>query len=115
MLTRIVQTILLTAAALAVVSGTSLAVQYVKAPPLTDAVKAQVQDMNAGGAVQVPLITWGGDIATILANGNHRNTAANSIFAQQNLQLELVRSDDFRQQVKAYMQGKTPISGARWG
>ncbi|XOF32672.1 MAG: ABC transporter substrate-binding protein [Candidatus Electrothrix sp. YB6] len=108
MLTRIVQTILLTAATLVAVSGTSFAVQYVKAPPLADAVKAQVQDVKDGKAVRVPLITWGGDIATILANGNSRTTTAGSIFAKQNLQLELTRIDDFKEQVKAYIQGETP-------
>ena len=89
-------------------SGTSFAVQYVKAPPLAEAVKAKVQDVKSGGAVQVPLITWGGDIATILANGNNKNTAAGSIFAKQNLKLKLTRIDDFKQQVEAYMQGETP-------
>jgi len=89
-------------------SGTSFAVQYVKAPPLAEAVKAKVQDVKDGGSVQVPLITWGGDIATILANGNNRNTAAGSIFAKQNLKLKLTRIDDFKQQVEAYMQGETP-------
>ncbi|MCI5157185.1 MAG: nitrate ABC transporter substrate-binding protein, partial [Candidatus Electrothrix sp. AUS1_2] len=98
----------MTTAALIGLSGISFAVQYVKAPPLADAVKAQVQDVKEGGAVRVPLITWGGDIATILANGNSRTTAANSIFAEQNLQLDLTRTDDFGQQVKAYMQGETP-------
>ncbi len=99
--------ILLTAALVAV-SVPCFAVQYVKAPPLTDAVKAQVQDVTDNKAVQVPLITWGGDIATILANGNSRTTTAGSIFAKQNLQIKLTRTDDFREQVKAYMQGKTP-------
>ncbi len=89
-------------------SGTSFAVQYVKAPPLAEAVKAKVQDVKSEGAVQVPLITWGGDIATILANGNSKNTAAGSIFAKQNLKLKLTRIDDFKQQVEAYMQGETP-------
>ncbi|MCI5138489.1 MAG: nitrate ABC transporter substrate-binding protein, partial [Candidatus Electrothrix sp. AR1] len=49
-----------------------------------------------------------GDIATILANGNSKNTAAGSIFAKQNLKLKLTRIDDFKQQVEAYMQGETP-------
>jgi ABC-type nitrate/sulfonate/bicarbonate transport system substrate-binding protein/outer membrane protein OmpA-like peptidoglycan-associated protein len=108
MLTRIVQTILLTAAALVALSGTSSAVQYVKAPPLAEAISTQVQDVKGGKAVQVPLITWGGDIATILANGNSRDTAAGSLFAKQNLQLKLTRIDDFKQQVETYMQGETP-------
>ncbi|WP_446010418.1 ABC transporter substrate-binding protein [Candidatus Electrothrix sp.] len=104
----IVQTILFITAAFIGLSGTSFAVQYVKAPPLADAVKAQVQDVKAGNTVRVPLITWGGDIATILANGNSRTTTAGSIFAKKNLQLELKRTDDFKEQIKAYMQGETP-------
>ncbi|MCI5126626.1 MAG: nitrate ABC transporter substrate-binding protein, partial [Candidatus Electrothrix sp. AR5] len=95
-------------AALIGLSGTSFAVQYVKAPPLAEVVKAKVQDVKSGGAVQVPLITWGGDMATILANGNNKNTAAGSIFAKQKLKLKLTRIDDFKQQVEAYMQGDTP-------
>ncbi|WLE98623.1 MAG: ABC transporter substrate-binding protein [Candidatus Electrothrix communis] len=111
MLTKNVRQLLmmtLTTAAFIGLSGTSFAVQYVKAPPLAEAVKAKVQDVKSGGAVQVPLITWGGDIATILANGNSRNTAAGSIFAKQKLKLKLTRIDDFKQQVEAYMQGETP-------
>ncbi|CAK8723296.1 SsuA/THI5-like domain-containing protein [Candidatus Electrothrix aarhusensis] len=111
MLTRIVQQLLMTitmTAAFIGLSGTSFAVQYVKAPPLTEVVNAQIQNVKDSGAVRVPLITWGGDIATILANGNSKDTAAGSIFAKQNLKLELTRTDDFGQQVKAYMEGNTP-------
>ncbi|MGB5686523.1 MAG: ABC transporter substrate-binding protein [Candidatus Electrothrix sp.] len=111
MLTKNVRQLLmmtLMTAAFIGLSGTSFAVQYVKAPPLAEVVKAKVQDVKSGGALQVPLITWGGDIATILANGNSKNTAAGSIFAKQKLNLKLARIDDFKQQVEAYMQGDTP-------
>ncbi|RWX44021.1 NitT/TauT family transport system substrate-binding protein [Candidatus Electrothrix aarhusensis] len=111
MLTRIAQQLLMTITMTATfigLSGTSFAVQYVKAPPLTEVVNAQIQNVKDSGAVRVPLITWGGDIATILANGNSKDTAAGSIFAKQNLKLELTRTDDFGQQVKAYMEGNTP-------
>ena len=39
---------------------------------LADAAVARVVPVGevAGGTLQVPIITWGGDIATILANGN---------------------------------------------
>lgn len=57
----------------------------------------------------VPLITWGGDIATIIANGNSPKTTSGSIFAQKGLSLELVRQDDFKQQVEAYLKGDTPF------
>jgi hypothetical protein len=43
----------------------------------------------------LPIITWGGDIATILANGSAKNTAAGSIFDSQGLKFTLKREDDF--------------------
>jgi len=50
----------------------------------------------------------GGDIATILANGNDAVTQANSIFAQNNLRFKLKRVDVFEQQLNDYISGKTP-------
>ncbi|MCI5142262.1 MAG: nitrate ABC transporter substrate-binding protein, partial [Candidatus Electrothrix sp. ATG1] len=108
MLKKILLKTILTTTALVGLSGISLAVQYVDAPPLTDAVSAPVQDVKDGGAVQVPLITWGGDIATILANGNTTATADGSIFATQQLKLKPTRMDDFKQQIESYMKGETP-------
>jgi len=58
--------------------------------------------------VQVPFITWGGDIATILANGDAKQTQAGSLFASQGLKLNLKREDSFSQQVVSYMQGESP-------
>lgn len=81
--------------------------KYVGSPPLKDAVNARVGNVGSG-TVQVPLITWGGDIATILANGNRRTTAGGSIFANQGLSLKLVRQDDFKKQVEEYLSGRTP-------
>lgn len=57
MLTKNVRQLLmmtLTTAAFIGLSGTSFAVQYVKAPPLAEAVKAKVQDVKDGGACRYP-------------------------------------------------------------
>jgi len=86
----------------------ALAVQYVDAPPLAKVITAAAADVKAADAVRVPLITWGGDEATILANGNAAKTAPGSIFAQKGLKLQLVREDDFKKQVEAYLRGETP-------
>lgn len=67
-----------------------------------------VRDFSARAPIQVPVITWGGDIATILANGDARTTRKGSLFAQAGLDLKLVREDVFDQQVTAYMKGETP-------
>jgi ABC-type nitrate/sulfonate/bicarbonate transport system substrate-binding protein len=58
--------------------------------------------------LQVPYITWGGDMATFYANGG-LSTKSGTIFANQGLNLKLVAGDDFIQQVKNYMSGKTPF------
>jgi ABC-type nitrate/sulfonate/bicarbonate transport system substrate-binding protein/outer membrane protein OmpA-like peptidoglycan-associated protein len=62
----------------------------------------------ASGPVQVPIITWGGDIATLYANGNSRNTVKTSIFGKLGLNLTLAREDVFAKQVEAYLSGRSP-------
>lgn len=84
------------------------AVQYLDAPPLTKTINAPVADVKAADAIRVPLITWGGDEASILANGNAAKTAPGSIFGKKGLKLNLVREDDFKKQVEAYLRGETP-------
>jgi len=58
--------------------------------------------------IQVPYIFWGGDVATFHANGNIR-TQGGSIYSKQGLNLNLVPGDDFVQQVRDYMSGKSPF------
>ncbi|MCI4625981.1 MAG: ABC transporter substrate-binding protein [Candidatus Magnetoovum sp. WYHC-5] len=83
-------------------------VNYIDSPPLNQVVKGAIVDCS-DSAVQVPLITWGGDIATIYANGNNKNTAKESIFAKQGLNnISLVREDVFSNQINNYLSCKTP-------
>ncbi|MFH1077352.1 MAG: hypothetical protein V1753_11085, partial [Pseudomonadota bacterium] len=58
--------------------------------------------------MQVPFITWGGDIATFYANGGLA-TKPGTIFAKQGLNLKLVPGDDFIGQVRSYLAGDTPF------
>lgn len=85
------------------------AVTYIDAPPLSSVIKESVGEVGSGGVITVPLITWGGDIATIYANGNSSSTTTNSIFGRKNLRLKLERKDDFKDQLKAYIKGETPF------
>ena len=80
-----------------------------QSPPLATQIKTGVGPVASGKTIRVPLITWGGDIATILANGNAVSTASNSIFAQKGLSLTLFRQDDFKKQVEGYLRGETPF------
>jgi ABC-type nitrate/sulfonate/bicarbonate transport system substrate-binding protein/outer membrane protein OmpA-like peptidoglycan-associated protein len=68
----------------------------------------QVSDVKEGGAIQVPYIFWGGDVATFYANGGLK-TAKGSIYEKLGLNLNLVAGDDFVQQVRDYMSGKSPF------
>ncbi len=80
---------------------------YVQSPSLNElAAKVKVGEVSTKSPTQVPIITWGGDIATILANGNAGKTGANSLFAKQGLKFNLVREDIFPRQVQAYLEGK---------
>ncbi len=88
---------------------TAAAATFIDSPPLANKIKATVGEVRAGQQIKVPLITWGGDIATILANGGTAPTAPGSIFSQKGLSLELVRQDDFKKQVESYISGETPF------
>jgi ABC-type nitrate/sulfonate/bicarbonate transport system substrate-binding protein/outer membrane protein OmpA-like peptidoglycan-associated protein len=85
------------------------AANYITAPPLTEIVKGPVGEVRIiDGNIKVPLITWGGDIATIYANGDNLVTTKGSLFDQQGLQLQLIRMDDFKGQVQSFIKGEMP-------
>jgi ABC-type nitrate/sulfonate/bicarbonate transport system substrate-binding protein len=67
-----------------------------------------VQDVAPSKTLQVPYITWGGDVATFLANGELK-TKAGSTYQALGLDLQLVSGDDYVTQVKNYVSGKTPF------
>ncbi len=67
-----------------------------------------VQPVASSDTIQVPYITWGGDIATFYANGDLQ-TQSGSIFQSAGLKINLVPGDDFVGQVKNYLAGKTPL------
>lgn len=89
-------------------SAPDLKAQYVDSPPLADVIQTPVGEVRKGDEIILPLITWGGDIATILANGNAGTTSSDSIFGRNKLKVKLTRMDDFKNQVEAYMRGDSP-------
>ena len=84
------------------------AANYISSPPLGKVISQTIGPVRDSGPVQLPIITWGGDIATILANGNATNTVQGSVFASQGLQFTLKREDDFTKQVQTYLRGDSP-------
>lgn len=89
------------------IAGYAHAVQYVTPGPLSKSITTPVGAVGSG-PTQVPVITWGGDVATVFANGNGARTSPTSIFGKQALQLHLVREDVFSKQVEAYLSGRSP-------
>lgn len=96
--------LLASTAALAAPKGNT---SFVAAPPLADVVNTAVGAVSPG-PVQVPIITWGGDIATIHGNGNNKTTEKSSLFGKLGLDLRLVREDVFAKQLAAYLSGRSP-------
>ncbi|GAB5404191.1 MAG: hypothetical protein Aurels2KO_24220 [Aureliella sp.] len=68
----------------------------------------KVGTVAKSSTVQVPFITWGGDVATFLANGD-LTTKPGSIYAASGLNMRLAPGDDFVAQVKDYVSGKSPF------
>jgi ABC-type nitrate/sulfonate/bicarbonate transport system substrate-binding protein/outer membrane protein OmpA-like peptidoglycan-associated protein len=75
---------------------------------MTQMVKAKRAPVRESKPTKVPVITWGADEATILANGNSRTTQPGSIFAQEGLNIELFREDNFARAVDKVISGETP-------
>jgi ABC-type nitrate/sulfonate/bicarbonate transport system substrate-binding protein/outer membrane protein OmpA-like peptidoglycan-associated protein len=77
-------------------------VEYLDPKPLADVVQTQAKPVATTGKLMVPLITWGGDVATIAAQ-------ANDLFKQEGLDTELFLENNFPKQVEACLSGKTPL------
>jgi outer membrane protein OmpA-like peptidoglycan-associated protein len=67
-----------------------------------------VGEVRSVSPLSVPYITWGGDMATFHANGGE-TTQPGSLFGAQGLSVRLTAGDDFVQQVKDYLGGKSPF------
>jgi len=100
---------LLLGGAMAVPGSIHAAAKFVDAPPLTRVAKSAVAACPAHDVLPLPLITWGGDIATIYANGNQVETARNSLFARSNLKVRLAREDVLSRQLDNYLACRSPF------
>ena len=103
------RTIIWLSLAVCALLGTARAApNYVESKPLAVVVRAPVGEVR-GGTLRVPMITWGGDIATIFANGGTAETAAGSLLAKAGIKVRLVREDVFSRQLERYVSGESPF------
>lgn len=84
--------------------------QYLQSKPLKDVVSTEVGEVKPG-VIQLPVITWGGDIATLQANGGAVSTQPGSSFETQKLKFKLVRKDVFSEQVQDFISGQPYLRG----
>lgn len=84
-------------------AGTTLnaSQELLKAEPLTKVVTTRAGSVS-GGTLQVPLITWGGDVATIY-------TADSGIFKAEGIDVSLFVENAFPRQVERCLKGETPL------
>lgn len=92
-----------------VIPTPAFSVDKVSSPPFSKLIKSSVKDCSLSTPYTLPLITWGGDIPTVYANGSSLKTTKGSIFDQNGVQVTLKREDVFRNQVEAYLKCSTPF------
>ncbi len=77
--------------------------------PFSDLVgQVNVQPVQTSETTNIPFITWGGDVATFMANGGLQTTP-DSTYGEMGLKIKLTPGDDFVGQVKDYLQGESPF------
>lgn len=76
-------------------------IEYLEAKPLREVVTAKARTVSTSGKLQLPMITWGGDVATI-------HTAEKGFFQKEGLHVELAVENNFPKQVEATLTGKSP-------
>lgn len=83
---------------------------FIDPVPLDEKVLTSVSSVKSAsdGRVRVPIITWGADIATLLANGNALSPQPGSMMAAAGLNYELVHQDSFDKQLSEYLSGQSP-------
>lgn len=84
------------------------AADYTKQVPMNQKVKEGIRDCRGGEGKNVPMITWGADAVTLMANGNSLTTQKGSVFSDAGLKVTLKREDVFSKQVAAYLKCETP-------
>jgi hypothetical protein len=67
-----------------------------------------VQPVKPGPVTECPYMSWGGDLPLLVANGNAFQTQHGSAYDKLGLNLKFYHQDEFSEQVKDYLSGRTP-------
>ncbi len=88
---------------------------YVEMPPLAEKVSPKIQDCRSSGTLTVSMRTSGAHIVPLFGNGYGLETAPDSIFGKQGLNIRLVRKNSIAEQLKDYMACAMPIMAGTQG
>lgn len=95
--TKLILTLLVTISTISATGQTD----YLTAKPLSQVLNTTLQPVKSTSPLKIPVITWGGDIATIYAR-------TEGYFSNQGINVQLFREDDFKKQVQMCLSGETP-------
>lgn len=89
-----------------------LCASLAQAQQLVPTFASQLGDVKVGPVVksdstQVGFLTWGGDLGSFVAN-NGLLTTPDSVYGRMGVKFRFVNGDNFKQQVKDYLSGKSP-------
>lgn len=80
-----------------------------------DVGNVRVGEVTSTSPMGVATLYWGGDYPVVVANGGTATTKPGSIFANQGLNLRIYQQDNFVQQTRDYMEGRTPFLRGTFG
>jgi NitT/TauT family transport system substrate-binding protein len=82
--------------------------KFIDPLPLADRIDTKVGPVKLTSPMRVPMITWGGDMVSILANGMDTLTQPGSPMEKAGLNYEFVLQDNFDKQLQDYLSGDSP-------
>ncbi|MFT5593379.1 MAG: NitT/TauT family transport system substrate-binding protein [Oceanicoccus sp.] len=82
--------------------------EFIELQPLKDRINTPVGPVKKTLPLRVPMITWGGDMVSLLANGMNTRTQPDSVMAKAGLDYEFVLQDNFDKQLQDYLSGASP-------
>ena len=82
---------------------------FISSPPLATVVTDAVKPCQTQPVLQTPIITWGGDVATIAAASGAAQSAAGSLFDVEKVRVNLRREDVFANQLRQYLTCQSPL------
>lgn len=93
--------VLLAGLCLSISSVIAQNIDYLTPKPLSQTINTSLKSVVSSSIIKIPLITWGGDISTVL-------TDMDGIFNKHGLNVSLFREDNFKKQVQQCIKGETP-------